>query len=652
MKTRSILILFLSLLPFPHSLCQTSQNETVWDEKPGFSSVNGDNEKENVVGIFMDERYEYYYTDEGDLVSTHSMHRRFRLNTDEAVNSFNKLSVSLSGVIEVIEIKARVIKPDGNVIEFDKSNIKEIIDEESGKNFKIFAIDGIAKGDDIEYLIVRKMTGEKFGRTYFQFSYPLQEASFELISPKNLKYATKGYNGFPDAAPRVLEDGRNSLRCSIENIPALKDEKYYFYNPRRERLEYKLEYNLSRGKAKILTWNDASQRIFELMYQDVNPKTVDKWLSTLRIKDGTSIAKAAQIEEYIKSNIHIEEFSSPELNDLEYIRTRKVSCEQGIVRLYANLFKASGIKHEIVLTSERDQVRFDPDFQSWNYLSKYLIYLPEGDTYIDPNVNTYRIGCVDGLLTATYGLFVELVKIGDFESAIGKIKYIDPTPFNANYDNMNIEISVDADKNETRIIDTRGFKGLSGGYIGRIYKTLDEERKQEILKTLMESKASNPVYSVLNVMESTDMDFIRDADFIIYCDFTTSTLVEIAGNKLLFNIGESIGPQVELYNDQSIIRGGESDFNRWYHRRIIFKVPVGYRIVNPDAADMNIGEKSGDEINFGFISSHEYTEDTYTINIDEYYKKIYIDPEEYKGFRDVVNAAANFNKVVLVLEKI
>jgi hypothetical protein len=117
--------MILGLFPLSYSAGQTLQNEPVWVEKPGFSVVAGDNEKESVIGIFMDERYEYSYTAEGDLVTTHSMHQRFRLNTDEAVNRFNKLSVSLSDVIEVIEIKARVIKPDGNIIEFDKNNIKE-----------------------------------------------------------------------------------------------------------------------------------------------------------------------------------------------------------------------------------------------------------------------------------------------------------------------------------------------------------------------------------------------------------------------------------------------------------------------------------------------------------------------------------------------
>jgi len=67
---------------------------------------------------------------------------------------------------------------------------------------------------------------------------------------------------------------------------------------------------------------------------------------------------------------------------------------------------------------------------------------------------------------------------------------------------------------------------------------------------------------------------------------------------------------------------------------------------------MTITENSGDELIFGFISSHEYSENNFTITIEEYYKEIFIDPEDYEGFRSVVNAAANFNKVVLVLEKI
>jgi hypothetical protein len=310
------------------------------------------------------------------------------------------------------------------------------------------------------------------------------------------------------------------------------------------------------------------------------------------------------------------------------------------------------IEHEIVITANRYEIPLDPTFESWNFLDKYLIYLPGGDIYIDPANDLYRIGVFEGNLSGTHGLFVSRVRLGSFESAIGKIRYIQPTPYNANYDNMNIEIFMDVDKGEARIINTRGFKGLSGGSLGRIYKRVDKERKESLLKNLMETRAPNPDFKTLKVLYSSNIDFIRDADFIIHSDFTSESLLEIAGNRLLLSLGECIGPQIELYFDEEREIGGVSGFNRWYHRRIVVNVPEGFRIINPQAADMKVlaGGEETDAV-YGFVSTYNYSDNLYTIDIDEYYKEVEVDPAGFEGFRSVINAAADFNKVVLVLER-
>lgn len=623
-----------------------------WKESPGLSNVEDDFKDENVVCIFDNEKREFRYNEDGDLELLFTMHRRFRISNDESINQFNKLSVSLNNVIEVLDIKARVIKPNGQVVEFDRENIKEVKDEESQNNYKIFAIDGIEKGDDIEYFILRKMNGSSFGQAFFQFDYPVQQASFELISPQNLLYDTKGYNGFPTAQHEERKDGRHRYFCTLKNIPEIKERKYAYITPNRMRLEYRLDYNTSRGQSQLLTWNDAAERVYEMMYHNVNPKQVQKWLKTINVKQGDVLSQIARIEEYLKSNVYVQDFDIPEFSDFDFILEKKVSGEQGIVRLFVNLLKALDIPHEIVLTSPRDELRFDAGFQSWNYLDKYLIYFPNQEVYLDPTERFYRLGLVDGEVTATQGLFIEVVKFGDFESAVGKIKDIKPASFEANYDNMNIEIAVDVDNAVAKVINTRGFKGLSGGYFNLIYKSLDEEQKQNMLKSLMETKAPNPVYNQLKVVDKSDIGFIENADFIIYSDFSCSSFIEIAGNKLLLNMGESIGPQEELYYEEERKDGGEYGFNRMYYRKIKVNVPQGYRIVNPEVADMNIIEKEGEEPVFGFISTHTYEGDIYTVTIDEYYKRIFITPEQFEGFRAVVNGAANFNKVVLVLEKI
>lgn len=645
--------LFLPTILFFISFISWSQEMDIiipWDENPTFSEVFPEHENENVIGIVLKESYDYYYNQQGDLMTIHSIHRKLRLNNDESINKYNKFFVSLSGVVDVIDIKARVIKPNGYVVLFDSENIKEVRDEVSGKNQKLFAIDGIEKGDDIEYYIIRRMSGSNFGRSFFQFEYPMQKTSFSISSPSNLFYAVKGYNNYPDAKPIVQEDGRNKFVCEKDSIPALKSERYAYFTPRRARVEFRLDYNHARGRAQLLTWNDAAQRIFQMMYSNVDAKEIDKWTKLIGVKGLSQQESVAKVEEFIKKNVFIQEFHSDEFSDFKFIRTKKVSSERGIVKLYVNIFKKLGIKHEIVLTVDRSVVKFDPSFQSWNYLDEYLIYFPEFNKYIHPSYANYRIGCIDGDLTATYGLFISLVKLGDFESAVGKIKYIEPTHYKSNYDNLCITVNLNLENANAQVVIVRGFKGLSGGYLGRAYEAHDEERKVNMLKNLMESKAPNPVYNTLKTLENTDIDFIADAEFLIYSDFSSPSFLEMAGDKILLNIGETIGPQVELYFEEDRKVVGEYGFNRWYFRKIRFNVPDGYKIVNPEAAEMNFIVKSGDENIYGFISTQVYADNVYTITIDEFYNRVYTELEHFEGFKDVVNAAADFNKVVLVLE--
>jgi hypothetical protein len=54
---------------------------------------------------------------------------------------------------------------------------------------------------------------------------------------------------------------------------------------------------------------------------------------------------------------------------------------------------------------------------------------------------------------------------------------------------------------------------------------------------------------------------------------------------------------------------------------------------------------------FSFVSNYTLEGQTLTVTINEYYKQLYAPLERYEDYRKVVNAAADFNKVTLVLEK-
>jgi hypothetical protein len=86
-------------------------------------------------------------------------------------------------------------------------------------------------------------------------------------------------------------------------------------------------------------------------------------------------------------------------------------------------------------------------------------------------------------------------------------------------------------------------------------------------------------------------------------------------------------------------------------RKVEVLIPEGYYVKNPD--DINIkftGEESGKN-DMGFISSYTLEGNRLVITIHEYYKEINYAKSRADNYRQVINAAADFNKVVLVFEK-
>ncbi len=266
---------YLILLAFNFSILFVSaaikeKSESFWEVSPEYSDISSEYTSENVVGLLLDERSDYYHDDEGNLIGTHTIHRKYRLNNEESINDFNKISVSLSDVIEVLEIRARVVKPNGKIVDFDKNNIKEIKEEGSGNAYKIFAIDGIEVGDDVEYCVINKVNSQNFGRLFLQYDYPFQEVNFEMITPKTILFDFKGYNGIGEVKHTTLDDERNCYAFYEINVDAIKGEKFSYKTPSRKRIEYRLDYNLGRKLSQSLTWDDAAQRIYEMLYLNNN----------------------------------------------------------------------------------------------------------------------------------------------------------------------------------------------------------------------------------------------------------------------------------------------------------------------------------------------------------------------------------------------
>ncbi|MBL0054480.1 MAG: hypothetical protein IPP29_24850 [Bacteroidetes bacterium] len=129
-------------------------------------------------------------------------------------------------------------------------------------------------------------------------------------------------------------------------------------------------------------------------------------------------------------------------------------------------------------------------------------------------------------------------------------------------------------------------------------------------------------------------------------------MIESAGDNYLVKVGETIGQQSELYDEKPRLTAVENDFNRTYLRKIRVIVPEGYTISGMEKLKINIvmppteGNKG-----YGFISDYKLEGNTLTIDVNEYYDILSLPVSEYNNFTKVVNAAADFNKISLLLKK-
>jgi hypothetical protein len=100
----------------------------------------------------------------------------------------------MTSVIDLQDLKARSINKDGRVVNFDISNIKELKDEETGNAFRIFAIEGVEQGSEIEYYYVLKKYARLYDRIFMQYEAPVKESSFNLTITKHLAFYFQSYN--------------------------------------------------------------------------------------------------------------------------------------------------------------------------------------------------------------------------------------------------------------------------------------------------------------------------------------------------------------------------------------------------------------------------------------------------------------------------
>ncbi len=624
-----------------------------WSDIPEKHVINPAFVGEAAVGI-LDYRIILYKSDGEELGMYTSYHKVIRINNDKGIEMFNKVYVPLYAGAELSDLKARVILKNGQVINVPADKVKEI--EEDGRRYKLFAMEGVEKGAEIEYAYTIKRGTSYFGTEMYQSAgVPYQQVVFKLIVPKYLKFDAKAFNGFKLSTDSIINEQR-VIAGYDENVVVLEDEKYAEKEAYLKRVEYKLSYNLSSTPdVRLFTWKEFAKRTFNnfTTLQPKDEKPLNVFIAKMPVKPAMGEEeKIKVIEHFIKTNINVDKkLIGEDAGAIEQIMRTKNTDDNGIIHLYAGVFEKLGINYQIVFTGRRDSYPIDEALENWNRIEETIFYFPPTNKYLAPASVELRYPYIPAYFADTKGLFLKSTTIGDFKTAIGVFKKVEIIPFEHHAHNMDVTIKFNRSM-DTLLLNSRQYlMGYSATELRPIYAFLPKDKQDEANISIVKSVANSTDITNIKVENVLLTDVEDSKPYTISADIKSTELLENAGNKILFKVGEVIGPQVEMYQEKPRQLPIELPYPHVLNRVIKMEIPEGYQVKNLNDININIEHKEEGLVTMGFVSSYEKEGNIVTIKIFETYRNTSYPLSQFEIFKKVINASADFNKVVLVLEK-
>ena len=614
-----------------------------WQPKPKIHKLT-DTEKDNSsIGILKRHIVEYYIpadSEEPKIYETE--HTITRVIDDKGIAQNNTVYVPMYGVNEVIDIKARAISSTGKITLLNKENIKEVKNVEEYGDFKIFALEGVEKNSEIEVLYIVEKDYDLYGSEVLQSGQPIKLAEFLFITGE-LNSNVKAYRTDAKFEDVVLE-GRKAKKLVIENIPAMMEEEYA--TPKANNIEVVYQcFPKGQNITQDMFWTNVSNNIGRKVFQTETSPVLEADIA--KITDGqtdlSDFQKANRIDNFVKTNFSVIKNNNEELSNLNYVLQNRTASDFGILKVYASYLSALEVPYEIVITANRFQLKFDPDFFVPGMLRDFMIYLPTEKKYISPDRLEYRVGEAPFNILGNKGLFIR----NDYSHYFQKIDQVDP---DYSRTERNMQISFPDEFDHVNIKQQQRYTGHWSA-TNRGVLTFTSEQGKEDFKDYLTGSGIEDKEIVNYTVKNEDLNQEEyNVPFEVVSEINSGSLLEEAGDSYIFQVGKVIGTQSELYQENERVNPIEMTYPNQYDYTITVQIPEGYTVEGLNSLKLDKNYKIDGKKIAKFESNYELKGNELIIKIQEFYKTNEFDLNRYEEFRTVINAASDFNKAAILIK--
>lgn len=526
-----------------------------------------------------------------DLIMNHYV--RAKIFTEKGREKYSKVDIPFNRRMRIRNIKARVIKPDGTIVDLEKNDVfdQEIVRADKVKvRAKSFAVPGIDIGVIVEYQYqeVYKGTSAEDMRMVFQQDVPIRKKSYYFRPAADARVLT--YNM---ADGSFQKDKGGFYRKTLENIPSLKEEPYM--PPEDEVRSWMLVYYPRRLKDEA---SDFWARYGGYLVAVYDVKRILKPGKEIRAKAqelatgaNAPLEKLRRLHDFCKTGIKNIDYDTRMTDDeRDEIKPNKNPADtlkkaQGttgdINELFASLAAALGMEVRLAFSGDRSEKFFHPQdaHESFIHFAAASVLIDNRWHYFSPGDYFVPFGMLKWQEEGTAALLLEqktylTVTTPMSSPNASKVKRTG-----------NLKLSENGDLEGTVKMEYTGQ--YSAQYKLDNYKS-SENKREEDLKDFIRSRMSTAEISDISIQNVDD----PEKPFTYIFKIRVPGYAQKVGRRLLFQPAFFQNGSAPAFTSSD--RKYEIFFQYpWSHEdEVTLELPAGYGLEGPEVPDV-VRETSG-----------------------------------------------------------
>src|SRR6266849_6243350 len=355
--------------------------------------------------------------DDGNFIYEEYNYARIKILTEEG-RKYADVEIRFFEGENIHSIKARTIRPDGSIVNFDGKAFDKTIVKAKGLKYlaKTFTLPDVQVGSIVEYHY-------KYERYVYSSRWILSEELFT----KRAKFSLKPRPGFalrwswPVGLPEGTnppKDEHGMIHLETQNVPAFQIEDYM---PPENELKMRVDFVYSEGndeKDPDKFWRNEGKNQFQRVEDFVGKrKAVEQAVAQIVEPNDPAETKLqkiyARVQQLRNTSFEAEKTEQEQkrekrkdTNNVEDLWKNGYGSGRQLTWLYLGLVRAAGLEAYPVLVSRRDEYFFKSAFMNPSQLNDnvVLVKLNGRDIYCDPGTPFTPYGLLPWAETATAGL--------------------------------------------------------------------------------------------------------------------------------------------------------------------------------------------------------------------------------------------------------